>query len=198
MPVVVFIINGHLPISLSNPNIANPTASPSNSVVYVVKVSNDCFSDTATVVLTIRPLPIIDAGMDTLIYRNTEATLQGVSNVSNNYWAPGLYIKNPLDLNSTASPLKTSKYYLYAISDYGCVSVDSVLITVEPKTQVFIPTAFSPNNDGENDIFRIVPPTLNIAQLDEFAYLTAGDKKYLARMISLKAGMAHSITAHKM
>jgi gliding motility-associated-like protein len=157
------------PISLSNANISNPTASPSSSVVYVVNVSNDCFSDTATVVLTIRPLPIIDAGMDTLIYRNTEATLQGVSNVSNNYWAPGLYIKNPLDLNSTASPLKTSKYYLYAISDYGCVSVDSVLITVDPKIQLFIPTAFSPNNDGENDIFRIVPPTLNIAQLEEFA-----------------------------
>jgi len=107
--------------------------------------------------------------MDTLIYRNTEAILQGVSNVSNNYWAPGLYVKNPLDLNSTASPLKTSRYYLYAISDYGCVSVDSVLITVDPKIQLFIPTAFSPNNDGQNDIFRIVPPTLNIAQLEEFA-----------------------------
>lgn len=165
------------PISLSNPNVANPFASPSSSVVYVVNVSNDCFSDTATVVLTIRPLPIIDAGMDTLIYRNTEATLQGVSNVSNNYWAPGLHVKNPLDLNSTANPLKTSRYYLYAISNYGCMSIDSVLITVDPKTQLFIPTAFSPNNDGENDVFRIVPPTLNIAQLDEFAVFNRWGEK---------------------
>lgn len=174
-----FYYNWTPPISLSNPRIKNPVANPTSSIVYTVEVSNDCFSDTATVVLTIRPLPIVDAGNDTTIYRNTNAFLNGVSNVAENYWAPGQDVRNPLDLNTTANPIRSRTYFLYAISEYGCKSYDSIRITVEPFTQVFIPTAFSPNGDGENDIFRIVPPTLNIMAINEFAvYNRWGEKVY--------------------
>lgn len=153
---------------INHPSDSSPVAIPLASIVYHVRVSNDCFSDTADVVVTIRPLPIVDAGLDTLIYRNTMATLSGTANVSYIYWTPGQYIESPFQLTTPATPLNTTTYYLYAISEYGCSNYDSVLVTVDGHTVILLPTAFSPNDDGLNDVFRI-SRYLNIETLTEFA-----------------------------
>lgn len=49
---------------------------------------------------------------------------------------------------------ESSYVYLTAMDDYGCSNRDSIYITVEPCCQVFIPSVFSPNGDGKNDVFR--------------------------------------------
>ena len=49
---------------------------------------------------------------------------------------------------------ETSWVTLTALDDYGCFNKDSVYITVEPCCQIFIPSAFTPNGDGSNDVFR--------------------------------------------
>ncbi len=153
---------------ISRPTDSATAAAPQSNIIYYVRVSNDCFSDTAAVIVTIRPLPIVDAGNDTLIYRNTPAILSGTSDVSNNYWYPGDYVESPFQLTTPATPLVTTMYRLYAISQYNCSNYDSVLVTVEPYTVLLLPTAFSPNGDGVNDVFRIVR-YLNIQTLEEFA-----------------------------
>jgi gliding motility-associated-like protein len=161
---------------LSSPIDSSPNAAPLTSIVYHVRVSNDCFSDTADVVVTIRPLPIVDAGSDTLIFRNTPAILNGTSNVSYNYWYPGQYVESPFQLTTPATPLATTQYFLFAISEYGCTNHDSVLVTVDGHTVVLMPTAFSPNGDGVNDLFHIVR-YLNIQTLQEFAVYDRWDNK---------------------
>ena len=161
---------------LSNPNISNPFVKPDSSIIYYVRVSNDCFSDTARVKVTIRQLPQVNAGLDTTIYRNTPATLQGVSNGSSYYWYPGDQVENPLSLVTYATPLYTTLFRLYAINEYGCTNVDSVVVTVEPYTILLLPTAFSPNGDGLNDVFHI-SRYLNISKLDEFAVFNRWGEK---------------------
>jgi gliding motility-associated-like protein len=39
---------------------------------------------------------------------------------------------------------------------WGCRSRDSVIVYVDLGTDQFVPSAFTPNGDGKNDIFRIV------------------------------------------
>ncbi len=175
------------PTWLSNPAISNPTATPDSTVVYTVTVSNNCFSSSASVDVVIHQLPVVNAGNDTLIYRNTSAILTGTTNGGNYFWYPGdtnSSILDPLSLTTPVTPLFTTTYYLYATSAFGCNNLDSVLVTVEPYTLVLLPSAFTPNGDGVNDLFHIVR-FLNIEHLDEFAvYDRWGEKVYSTDIIT--------------
>jgi gliding motility-associated-like protein len=96
--------------------------------------------------------------------------------VTNIYWYPGQYVVSPFQLVTQASPLYTTEYRLYAISEYGCTTYDSVLVTIDPYTLLLLPTAFSPNGDGVNDVFHIVR-FLNIETLEEFSVYDRWGKK---------------------
>ncbi|WP_440133262.1 gliding motility-associated C-terminal domain-containing protein [Chitinophaga sancti] len=64
-------------------------------------------------------------------------------------------------------PLFTdTKYYLTASVDI-CISKSAIAyVKVVDKTDVYVPSAFSPNGDGQNDLFR--PKYVNIASIDYF------------------------------
>ena len=47
-------------------------------------------------------------------------------------------------------------YYLSVTDDKGCVNNGSIYIEVIiPNDKIYIPSAFSPNSDGENDRFYV-------------------------------------------
>ena len=55
----------------------------------------------------------------------------------------------------TSFPHITSTYRVTVRDENGCVQEDFVTIYVDKKRDVFIPMAFSPNDDGVNDYFMI-------------------------------------------
>src|SRR5690554_2228525 len=58
--------------------------------------------------------------------------------------------------NPTASPNNTATYTVLVTSDEGCVGVANAIIKItEPCADPFIPTIFSPNGDGKNDLLCI-------------------------------------------
>ena len=58
----------------------------------------------------------------------------------------------------------------------GCSSYDSVLVNVIANTVLLMPTAFSPDGNGVNDVFKIVK-TLNIEQLISFEIFSRWGEK---------------------
>lgn len=73
--------------------------------------------------------------------------------VDNITWSPpdGLSCTDCPD--PIASPLVTTTYIVAVTSDDGCVAYDTVTIIVrQPCGELFVPTIFSPNGDGLNDL----------------------------------------------
>jgi len=142
---------------LSNANISNPRASPSQTTTYSVIVSNT-FSckDTAMSTIGVIPAPVADAGPDKIIFEGESTQLSGSIGGSGNSfsWSPPFYINDINALQPVVQPPADQMYKLTVISGFGCGIVsDSVLVKV--YKDIFIPTAFTPNNDGLNDTWNI-------------------------------------------
>jgi len=49
-------------------------------------------------------------------------------------------------------------YILNVSNNEGCIGKDTLVIKVYKGPEVYVPNAFTPNNDGHNDLFRLVAP----------------------------------------
>jgi gliding motility-associated-like protein len=66
----------------------------------------------------------------------------------------------------TVSPEFTIDYFLTVIDENGCVAEDRVRVNVRKDRVVAVPTAFTPNGDGNND--RLLVHGLPSTQVDVF------------------------------
>jgi len=90
-------------------------------------------------------------------------------------WTPdnNLSCSNCADPN--AQPGATTRYTITVTDPGGCKLSDSLLVTVTEPV-LLIPTGFSPNGDGENDVFRVL--NKNLAKLDLAVFDRWGNKLY--------------------
>lgn len=143
---------------LDNPEIANPIAIPSANTTYqVIAYSNgNCQSDTAEVNVVVHDLPQVDAGPDIIASTGSVVQLvaKGSTDVVQWSWAPPDYLSCTSCAAPTSTPLQNMLYTVTAANGFGCKSSDSVKINlICDKGKVFIPNTFSPNGDGNNDVF---------------------------------------------
>ena len=57
-------------------------------------------------------------------------------------------------LNPTIKPMNSERYKITAINSAGCIASDVLLVQVQNQQRLFIPSAFSPDGDGVNDILH--------------------------------------------
>lgn len=154
-----------------------PQVNPDSFVTYQVRISNDCFADSIKVDVYVDSLPIVDAGLDTTIYRGQEIKLNAKYTAENIEWQPKEKINSNIFTNEiSVSPRDTTLYYAFVTNGRGCIGKDSVYVYVYGKNVLLIPTGFSPNRDGINDVFR-VGKYLNIKKLNYFeVYNRWGEK----------------------
>jgi len=118
--------------SLSNPNIANPIASPITTTTYVVFITDsvNC-SGTDSVTVTVVSPPIITISNDTTICDGACANL--IATGGTNYsWSPTTGLSNPNIANPTACPTVNTTYVVTVSNGANCTNMDSVTITINP------------------------------------------------------------------
>jgi gliding motility-associated-like protein len=98
------------------------------------------------------------AGADTIAAMNQPLQLNanGGSNVRYT-WTPAIGLNNAFIENPIAILDRDQQYRLYAVTDKGCESHSQITIKRYNGPALYIPTAFTPNGDGLNEVLRVIP-----------------------------------------
>ena len=157
--------------NISNTTVYNPFVSPPVNTTYTATLTDSvgCFSDTTFVDVIIKTLPIVTAGPDQILPYNSMFTLTATygSNIFSYDWLPADSLTCSTCPIASGTALQSQQYVINVISDSGCVSKDIINIFIECKyANLLMPTAFTPNRDGKNDIFY--PLTRGIKTVKKF------------------------------
>jgi gliding motility-associated-like protein len=162
---------------LSNPRIADPVVTdPNATITYTLNVvdANGCrnIKPSAVTVTVLPPYPVF-AGNDTSVTLGQTVQLNAVDVQGVGFdqytWSPASGLSNPsiADPVASFSEVGTYTYVVNASAPNSCGGIDSITIKVYAVADIFVPNAFTPNNDGHNDLFRAVPVSIRV-----FKYLS--------------------------
>lgn len=82
-------------------------------------------------------------------------TVQAQSRIISVEWAPSDELSDPDSLITTVTPSRNETYTLTVFDENGCTASATVRVIIDAIRRVFIPNAFTPNDDGLNDVFGI-------------------------------------------
>ncbi len=120
----------------------------------------------------------VNAGSDVEIALGESTNLSATHtslNAATYQWSPNVSLSCSDCLSTTASPGSTIQYIISVSDNYGCVASDSVIVKVITP-QLYIPTAFSPNGDGRNNVFKVLNG--NVEKLNLLVFNRWGEKIY--------------------
>jgi gliding motility-associated-like protein len=158
---------------LNNPSISNPVATPPKTTTYTLSVTdaNGCPSlVTDDVIVDVTPPIVVKTfPFDTVVYSGEQFQVQAISNGTIFNWTPvnGLSDANIASPVITAGAVGDNVVYRVGVSTpAGCKGEGFVRVRVYKGPDLYIPTAFTPNNDGKNDKFFPFP--VGVKQINYF------------------------------
>lgn len=88
------------------------------------------------------------------IWKGASVRLSGPESTGFHYsWQPSNTVVDASSYTTLARPLNTETYTLFLTDQNGCISHDTIQVHVNDK--LWIPTIFTPNGDGINDVWRL-------------------------------------------
>jgi len=85
---------------------------------------------------------------DRLQARNFGATVK---------WNPSINLDNATSFSPVFRGSTDQLYTIQITTNTGCVTIDSQFVKIVNGVEIYVPTAFTPNSDGLNDILRPTP-----------------------------------------
>jgi hypothetical protein len=129
-------INGGAAVGLNNPNISNPSASPTTTTTYsVLGVDANGCTNVDQIQVSVNPLPTVNAGSNVSICPGIPTTL-GASGASTYTWSPSTGLTGANTATPAANPASTQTYTVTGTDANGCQNTDQVTVTVFPQPVV--------------------------------------------------------------
>lgn len=146
--------------TIDRTDVLNPMVNPRETTVYgVVGYGKDaCFTDTAWATVTVHPKPKMVTGGDRSVPAGSVVPLniQSSPDIITWKWSPAKYLDCYDCAQPTSTPRENITYNVRATNVYGCTSTEEIAIRLQCVNSVtFLPNTFSPNGDGQNDVFYV-------------------------------------------
>lgn len=123
--------------ALSSSTNANPSANPTSATSYTVTVTdNNGCTNNDIVIVTVDPLPTVDAGADKTICTGSSTSIGGSPTASGGTspytysWNPTTALSFSTIANPTANPTATTSYTVTVTDNKGCSYTDVVVVNV--------------------------------------------------------------------
>jgi gliding motility-associated-like protein len=81
-------------------------------------------------------------------------------------WNPGIKLDDPTKMSPTFKGVSDQLYTIDIKTNTGCITVDTQMVKVIKGAEIFVPSAFTPNSDGLNDVLR--PTLMGMKELQFF------------------------------
>ncbi len=149
-----------IPIANATSQLYTVPAGPDAAGNYTANISlpyNTCVN-TLPFTVSFSNIEKFSLGNDTTTCAPAEIKLNaGWTSGSQYLWSDG-------SRNSRLTVDKTGIYKVQVTDEYGCAKKDEIKVTIQgcDECEIYIPSAFTPNNDGVNDVFRALPKCTNI------------------------------------
>ena len=159
---------------LSDSTAADPTVQqPASTVTYNLKVTgaNGCSSiNPAATTVVVTAAPKLFAGDDTSVVIGQPLQLNAVdvdtAGFSSYTWSPAEGLSDPNIADPTTVVTADVTYTVVATTPSGCSATGTIVIGAATTAGIIVPNAFTPNNDGHNDVLRVI--TFGIQSLKYF------------------------------
>ncbi len=145
-----------------------------DEIICTVTATNPCINvstaSSAAYNVVVLPFVDVDAGPNVEILYGDTTKLSpvitgGAVNALGFSWSPDSTLSCRVCKNPISYALVSTWYTLVYTSTNGCKGIDSVLVDVKPNYEVFVPSAFSPNEDGRNDVLYARGPYIKDVQM---------------------------------
>ncbi len=83
-------------------------------------------------------------------------------------WTPNRWLTCNDCAEPNSQPFNDVTYEVLMLDENGCAARDSIFITVNIERKIAIPSAFTPNNDGENDLFTLLGKNPAVEEVEYF------------------------------
>lgn len=158
--------------SLMNAQTLNPVAYPARTTSYILTSTDTRGCPKPgydTVLVTVLPRIRAFAGNDTIVIVGQPLQLNAEGGVAYQ-WTPSSGLNNPgikNPIGQYGAEMDSIRYTVEVFNSAGCSDTATVKVVVfKTNPYVFVPTAFTPNGDGKNDI--LIPVAVGVKQINHF------------------------------